>query len=59
MRDWLTIGCISVLVFGTIASVIHYQSPPSGVYACSDKDWNPPEIQKHCAKLTKGQWWHK
>jgi len=29
------------------------------VYACHDKEKNPPDIQKLCNQLTKGQWWHK
>ena len=27
------------------------------VYACTDKEKNPPEIQKLCKQLTKHQWW--
>jgi len=27
------------------------------VFACSDVDKNPPEIQKICKRLTKHQWW--
>jgi hypothetical protein len=59
MRDWLTISCVCLLVLGVIGSIIHYQLPPSGVFACSDKVLNPPEIQKQCLRLTKGQWWNK
>jgi hypothetical protein len=28
-------------------------------YACADKENNPPDVQKMCARLTKGQWWNK
>jgi len=27
------------------------------VFACSDGNKNPPEIQKLCKQLTKHQWW--
>lgn len=29
------------------------------VYACHDKEKNPPDVQQLCKQLTKGQWWHK
>ena len=27
------------------------------IYACADKERNPPEIQIQCKQLTKNQWW--
>lgn len=30
-----------------------------GVYSCSDKLDNPPDIHRQCERLTKGQWWAK
>jgi hypothetical protein len=39
--------------------VIQEQVPMNTVYACSDKEKNPPDVQAHCKQLTKGQWWSK
>ena len=57
MKDWLTILCVGVLAFGTIATTWFYNSPHSIVYSCSDKERNPPDVQELCKRLTKGQWW--
>lgn len=27
------------------------------VFACNDKEKNPPDVQKLCKRLTKHQWW--
>lgn len=57
MNDWLTTLCASVLCVGFIGSVWFYQYPHSVVYACSDKEKNPPDVQQLCKELTKAQWW--
>ena len=57
MSDWLITICVGVLAVGVIGTVWFYQMPSSKVYACSDKDLNPVEIQKQCQQLTKYQWW--
>jgi hypothetical protein len=59
MRDWLTILCVGVLTFGIIGSVWFYSYPHSVVYACSDKESNPADVQILCERITRGQWWSK
>jgi hypothetical protein len=59
MKDWLTIVCVSVMLFGSIGGLWFYQYPHSTVYACSDKESNPPDVQVLCQRLTQGQWWAK
>ena len=59
MRDNLTILCVGALVLGIVGGICYYNYPHSIVYACSDKELNPPEIQQQCQKLTRGQWWSK
>jgi hypothetical protein len=49
----LTVGIINV------ASVLVEISLQGKVYACSDKEDNPIEVQKQCERLTRGQWWAK
>ena len=49
--------CFMGVVFLVI--VIQEQVPMNTVYACSDKEKNPPDVQAHCKQLTKGQWWSK
>ena len=43
----------AVMLVLTLYGAISEQS----VYACSDKDNNPADIQVLCKKLTKNQWW--
>jgi hypothetical protein len=31
----------------------------NNIYQCSDKESNPPDVQLHCKRLTRGQWWHR
>lgn len=50
----LAIGLINL---ASTAMTMYLQTGP--VYVCSDKKDNPPDVQKHCERLTKGQWWHK
>jgi len=59
MRDWLTILCVGVLMFGMVGTMWFYQAPLSGVYVCSDRKLNPTDVQQQCERLTKGQWWHR
>ena len=59
MRDCLTILCVGVLFASFIGSLWYYTYPHSVVYACSDKESNPPDVRKMCERLTRGQWWHK
>jgi hypothetical protein len=54
MRGFL---CLMGVVFLVI--VIQEQVPMNTVYACSDKEKNPPDVQVHCKQLTRGQWWAK
>jgi hypothetical protein len=42
---------------GLVGLLWFYQMPVSQVYACSDMDLNPVEIQKQCKRLTQHQWW--
>ena len=53
------IVCIVCIALGVVGSSIYLQVPPSGVYACSDKENNPPDVQHQCKRLTRGQWWHQ
>jgi len=52
-------ACLCVLCFAIILGIIDYNSPPSGVFSCSERISNPTEIQKQCERLTRGQWWNK
>ena len=57
----VTLACllaIGIFNFADTAMTVYLQT--GQVYACSsDKDVLPIEIQKHCKRLTRGQWWHK
>jgi hypothetical protein len=57
----MTLACLLAIGFFNLADTamtMYLQIGP--VYACSsDKDVLPAEIEKHCKRLTKGQWWHK
>ena len=56
----VTFACLLAIGLMNAASVLVEISLQGQVYACSsDKDVLPAEIQKHCKRLTKGQWWHK
>lgn len=57
MKEWLFIICAYILGFGVIGTMWFYNYPHSVVYACSDKESNPPDVQKLCKEWTKGQWW--
>lgn len=57
MSHWLTTLCLSALMVGLVGLLWFYQMPVSQVYACSDMDLNPVEIQKPCKRLTQHQWW--
>jgi hypothetical protein len=59
MKDNLFIGCLAVLCAGVIGTMWFYSYPSSVVYACSDKQSNPPDVQLLCERLTQGQWWGK
>ena len=52
---------LMVIVLATVMLVLILYGAfmEQSVYACHDKETNPPEIQQLCKRLTKGQWWHK
>jgi len=54
MRGFL---CLMGVVF--LVVVIQEQVPMSTVFACSDKEKNPADVQAQCKRLTKHQWWSK
>jgi hypothetical protein len=53
----ITLACLLVIGIVNIASVLVEMSLRSEVYACNDKEKNPPDVQKLCQQLTKYQWW--
>lgn len=48
---------IGIYNLADTAMTMYLQIGP--VYSCSDKKQNPPDVQKHCERLTRGQWWHQ
>jgi len=56
----VTLACLLAIGVYNFASVAVELSLRSDVYACTtDKDKLPPDIQKQCKRLTRGQWWHQ
>jgi hypothetical protein len=55
----VTLACLLAIGIINLATVLVEVSLQGKIYACSDKEDNPTEIQKHCQRLTKGQWWAK
>jgi len=56
----ITFAClfaIGIYNFADTVITMYLQIGP--VYACGDKQSNPPDVQKHCERLTRGQWWSK
>lgn len=51
MKEFLVFMAVVALV------VIIDDATRTPVYACSDKEKNPPAVQEQCKNLTKGQWW--
>ena len=57
MRDLVLLIAIVIVAGVAIGGMFYVNMPKSVVYACHDKEMNPPEIQKMCQRLTKHQWW--
>ena len=56
----IVLACLLAIGVYNFASVAVELSLRSDVYACSsDKGNLPPDIAKHCKRLTRGQWWHQ
>jgi hypothetical protein len=55
----ITLGCLLAIGIFNFANTLVDLNIRSSVYACSDKEENPTEIQIQCKRLTKGQWWNK
>jgi len=55
----VTLACLLAVGLFNFADTVIQLATRSDVYVCSDKESNPPDIQKQCERLTKGQWWHK
>jgi hypothetical protein len=57
----ITFAClfaIGIYNLADTAMTMYLQIGP--VYACSsDKDTLPIDIELHCKRMTRGQWWHK
>lgn len=50
---------VAVLASVMLALTLYGAFAEQTVYACSDKEKNPPDVQKLCKRLTKHQWWSK
>jgi len=55
----VTLSCLLAIGIYNFADATMGLYLKGGVYACSDKEDNPPEIYKQCQRLTRGQWWAK
>lgn len=55
----VTLACLLAIGVFNFADTVVDLYLKGGVYACSDKDENPSDIQRQCKRLTKGQWWSK
>lgn len=50
---------VMVLVALVVGGLILTENVQPDVFACSDKEKNPPDVQAQCKRLTRGQWWAK
>jgi hypothetical protein len=52
-------ACLVLMVLGIVMTflIVYSVISEQQVYACSDTDKNPPDVQLHCKQLTKNQWW--
>lgn len=54
VRLTLAVGVMSAVM---VVLTLYGAFAEDTVYACSDKEKNPPDVQKLCKQLTKYQWW--
>jgi hypothetical protein len=50
-------AAITVFIYLVLGIILYNFFTPDKVYACADKERNPPDIQAQCQQLTKNQWW--
>jgi len=56
----VVLACLLAIGVYNFAESVVELSLRSDVYACtSDKTELPPDVQKQCKRLTRGQWWHQ
>ena len=54
----VVLACLLAIgLFNFANTAVMYYTQIGEVYSCSDKENNPPEVQRQCKRLTRGQWW--